>query len=74
LASVGNITFLGCTVVSTMTRDRSDGFHRPVFVATEKLSWISAKSFSSPCDGATRQRRAVERQVVPEEFLAAQIW
>jgi len=39
---------LGCTVVSTMTRDSSDGLIASVLVATDKLSWISAWSFSSP--------------------------
>src|SRR5947207_15981291 len=34
LASVGNITFLGSTVVSTMIRRVSDGFMAPVFTAT----------------------------------------
>ncbi len=40
--------FLGCTVVSTMTRDRSAGFIAPVRVATAKLSCNSACSRSSP--------------------------
>jgi hypothetical protein len=35
---VGNITFLGCTVVSTITRDSSDGLIASVLIATDKLS------------------------------------
>jgi hypothetical protein len=42
LASVGNITALGCTVVSTMTRERSDGFIASVRAATARLSCSSA--------------------------------
>ena len=48
LASVGNATALGCTVVSTITLEKSDGLAAPVRVATFRLSWISATSFSSP--------------------------
>jgi hypothetical protein len=48
LASVGKVMFLGCTVVSTMTRERSAGFIAPVRVATAKLSCNSAYSRSSP--------------------------
>jgi len=40
--------FLGCTVVSTMTRERSAGFIAPVPVATAKLFCNSACSRSSP--------------------------
>ena len=42
LASVGNITAFGCTVVSITTRARSDGFIASVRVATAKLSCNSA--------------------------------
>ena len=48
LASVGNITAFGCTVVSTTTRAKSLGFIASVRVATDKLSWMSAVSFASP--------------------------
>jgi hypothetical protein len=34
--------------VSTMTRDGSDGLIASVLVATDRLSWIRAWSFSSP--------------------------
>jgi hypothetical protein len=37
-----------CTVVSTMILEKSDGCAAPVFVATDRLSYISAASFSSP--------------------------
>jgi hypothetical protein len=37
LASVGNATAFGCTVVSTMTREKSDGLTAPVRVAAFKL-------------------------------------
>jgi hypothetical protein len=40
--------FFGCTVVSTMTRDSSEGFMAPVLVATARLSCNSACSRSSP--------------------------
>ncbi len=48
LASVGNATAFGWTVVSTMTLEKSEGFAAFVRVATFRLSWISATSFSSP--------------------------
>jgi hypothetical protein len=48
LASVGKAIAFGCTVVSTMTREKSEGFAAPVRVAVARLSWISAVSFSSP--------------------------
>ena len=59
LASVGNMTFLGCTVVSTMIREKSDGLAAPVRVATLRLSWISATSRSPPM--RWRQRVSDER-------------
>ena len=59
LASVGNATALGCTVVSTMTLEKSAGLAAPVRVATFRLSWISAMSFSSPI--RWRQRVIDER-------------
>src|SRR5476649_528761 len=40
--------FLGCTVVSTITRDSSDGLMASVLVATARLSWSSACNRSSP--------------------------
>src|SRR5260221_13938570 len=42
LASVGNITAFGCTVVSITTRARSDGFIASVRVATARLSCSNA--------------------------------
>jgi len=48
LASVGKATALGCTVVSRITLEKSAGLAAPVRVATDRLSWISATSFSSP--------------------------
>jgi len=42
LASVGNITAFGCTVVSITTRARSDGFIASVRGATAKLSCSNA--------------------------------
>jgi len=59
LASVGNATAFGCTVVSTMMREKSEGFAAPVRVAVARLSWISATSFSSPI--RWRQRVSDER-------------
>ena len=58
-ASVGNITFLGCTVVSTITLEKSEGLAAPVRVATDRLSWIRATSRSSPI--RWRQRVIEER-------------
>jgi len=57
--------------VSTITLEKSAGFAAPVRVATAKLSWISAARHSSHPLAPARQRRAVEGQLVPEEFLAA---
>ena len=39
---------LGCTVVSTMTLEKSAGLAAPVRVATDRLSWISAARRCSP--------------------------
>ena len=62
LASVGKATAFGCTVVSTMTLEKSAGLAAPVRVATARLSWISATSFSSPI--RWRQRVSDERSKV----------
>jgi hypothetical protein len=48
LASVGNITAFGCTVVSITTRARSEGFIASVRVATARVSCNGALSLSSP--------------------------
>jgi len=53
------VTFLGCTVVSTITRDKSEGLSALVLVATDRLSWTSAASRSSPI--RLRQRVSDER-------------
>jgi hypothetical protein len=56
-----------------MTFEKSLGLAPPVRVALARLSWISATSFSSPMRWRqTRQRRAVEGQLVLEELLAAE--
>jgi len=47
-ASVGNATAFGCTVVSMITFEKSEGLAAPVRVAVFRLSWISATSLSSP--------------------------
>jgi hypothetical protein len=44
LASVGNATAFGCTVVSTITLEKSEGLAAPVRVAAFRLSRISAMS------------------------------
>ena len=59
LGVVGNITALGCTVVSMITRARSFGRIASVRVATARLSCSSAMSFSSPI--RWRQRVNEER-------------
>ena len=43
LASVGKATAFGCTVVSTITRLKSEGLAAPVRVAVARLSWITPK-------------------------------
>src|SRR3984957_2780744 len=65
LASVGNITAFGCTVVSTPKRARSDGFIAAVRVATARLSCKSACKFllSHPL-APPRQRGAIKNQAV----------
>ena len=50
---------LALTVVSTMTLEKSAGLAAPVRVATDRLSSISAASFSSPI--RSRQRVSDER-------------
>jgi hypothetical protein len=59
LASVGKVMFFGCTVVSTMTRLRSDGLMAPARVATARLSCSKASKRSSPM--RLRQRVIEER-------------
>jgi hypothetical protein len=65
LASVGKVMFFGCTVVSTMTWLRSDGFMAPVRVATARLSCSKASRRSSPM--RLRQR-------VIEERSSGRVW
>jgi hypothetical protein len=48
LASVGKATAFSCTVVSTMTLEKSEGFATPVLVATRGLSCTTAASYSPP--------------------------
>jgi len=59
LASVGNMTAFGCTVVSMITRERSFGRIASVRVATARLSCSRATSFASPI--RWRQRVSEER-------------
>jgi len=59
LASVGKATFLGCTVVSTITFEKSFGLAAPVLTAVARLSWTRATSLSSPM--RLRQRLIEER-------------
>src|ERR1700721_2807887 len=59
LGSVGKAIALGCTVVSTMTLEKSVGLAAPVRVATDRLSWISAARRCSPI--RWRQRVSDER-------------
>jgi hypothetical protein len=46
LASVGKLMFLGCTVVSTVTRFRSLFRSAPLLCATRRLSASSSSSLS----------------------------
>lgn len=59
LALVGNMTFFGCTVVSTMTSRVSAGFIAPVLTARLRLSCNRATIRSSPI--RLRQRVIEER-------------
>jgi hypothetical protein len=59
--SVGNILFLGCTAVSTMTRLRVGRFDRLGLAGDRKLSCSNACSFSSPLRWRQRQRVSEER-------------
>ena len=66
--------FLGCTVVSTMTRDNSAGLsrvrpdsHRQAFLQ-QRLELLLAHALAP-----ARQRGAVEYQAVLEELLAAEV-
>lgn len=59
LASVGNMTFFGCTVVSTITWRVSAGFIAPVLTARLRLSCNSTIIRSSPI--RLRQRVIEER-------------
>ena len=73
LGSVGNATAFGCTVVSTMTREKSEGLAAlvRVAVATSLLYQRDELLLAHPLAPA-RQRRAVERRLVLEELLAAE--
>jgi hypothetical protein len=67
LASVGNITAFGCTVVSITTRPRSDGF-----IACHSQALLQQRLkllFSHPL-APTRRRRAVEHQGMLKELTA----
>lgn len=71
---MGNVTFLGRTVVSTITHGSSDGLITLVLVATDRLSWISVASRFSPM--RFRQRvndERVEHQPVMEELPATEV-
>ena len=68
LASVGKATAFGCTVVSTITRVKSDGFAAPVRVAASRLGELVLAHALPPA----RQRRTLERQRVAEELFAAE--
>ena len=73
LASVGKPTALGCTVVSTITLEKSAGLAAPVRVATDKALLDQRHELLLPHSLApARQRRAVEGQLVLEKLLAAE--
>jgi hypothetical protein len=74
LASVGNATAFGCTVVSTITWVKSDDFNAPARAAVARLSWIRLELFLAHPLAPARQRRAVEGRLVLEEFLAQNSW
>ena len=71
LASVGKVMFFGCTVVSTMTRLRSDGFIAPA--RGQALLQQGLEALLAHAVAPAGDRGAIERQGAPEELLAAEI-
>ena len=63
---------LGCTVVSTITLEKSAGLAAPVRVTTYRLSWIRATTSPRHALAPARHRRTVEHKGVPKELLAAE--
>ena len=74
LASVGKATALGCTVVSTMTLEKSAGLAAPVRMATAEalLDQRHELLLPHPLAQPARWRRTVEGQLVLKELLAAE--
>jgi hypothetical protein len=65
---------LGCTVVSTTTRARSEGFIAAVRVATAKaLLQQRLQLLFAPSLTPARQRGAIKHQAVLEELLTAEV-
>src|SRR5262245_51750263 len=71
-ASVGKVMFLGCTVVSTVTRAKSLVRSAPLACATRKLSARRSSSFS-PRLAPMAQVRALVRKLVLEELLSGEV-
>lgn len=70
---VANITLLGCTVVSMMTRLRSDGLIASVLGGDRKaLLQHRLQLLLAPCARASALVRAVEHHAALEELLAAE--
>src|SRR5437016_10802225 len=72
LASVGNITAFGCTVVSITTQARSEGIIRPGRHRQALLQQRLELLLPHPL-APTRQRRTVEHQRMLEKLLAAEV-
>ncbi len=69
LASVGWVTFFGCTVVSTVIRAKSPFFSAPLSRASQALLKQHLQPVADPL-APVREPRALVREAVPEELLA----
>src|SRR5881398_219343 len=72
-ASVGKVMFLGCTVVSTVTRAKSFVRSAPLSCATRKLSARRSSSLLPKALAPMAQVRARVRKLVLEELLSSEV-
>jgi hypothetical protein len=71
-ASVGKVTALGCTVVSTLTRARSSVRSVPASCATCRLSARTSSSLS-PIRGANDSGPSAHAETRAEELLTGEV-